>query len=233
MDGWSVMLKGEDFDLHDLSTQFRSPELRITKESDGWFLHASEFDDARDYHEVRDLAHELINRINGVAKLTRSNFRTVKFAGSADYRDGEKHHIYVSAHAEGRSYATASLSTSNDEPVPPTISESRMTICAADARIARAFRLFGYEHTWDTLYKVYEVMEEEFGIKEIRSRWPNGHRLKTFTSTANNRQAVGDAARHGHEKQDPPKNPMQVEEATSLIKGWLEHWLELKKPVPT
>jgi hypothetical protein len=89
-------------------------------------------------------------------------------------------------------------------------------------------RLFGYEHTWDNLYKVHEVMKEDVGAGEIKVHFPNGCRLETFTRTANARRAAGDGARHGHEKNEPPKNPMSLAEARDLIRGWLAHWLASK-----
>jgi hypothetical protein len=228
MGEWSAMLKGESFDLQGLTQQFRSPELRVTCESDGWFLHAAEFTDAKDANEVRDLSLELIKRLNGVAKLFHPNFRAVAFGGSIDFHDGEQRHVYLFPTLdEGRSRDSASLAT-DGKTVALTISETRMAMCAMNDRVARALRLFGYEHTWDNLYKVYEVIEEEIGGEAIRNNWPNGHRLRSFTSTANNWQAVGDAARHGHKKLDPPKNPMPLTEAANLIREWLGFWLKLK-----
>ncbi len=234
MSTWSVQLKGGDQSFDDLVSQFRSPDLYVTKNRDGFELRSSDFDDIDDSNDVRDHGVELIKRMNGVAKLFFGHYISVEFGGSVTkYQEDGTCGIYIYPlpaifHLRASAAALTWSKDDPDAPPPLTVSNSRVAIAKQDERVGRALRLFGYEHTWDNLYKIYEVIEEDVGSKEIRANWPAGDRLNAFTSTANNPRAVGDAARHGHHRHEPPKNPLSLHEAQRLIRGWLRHWLEMK-----
>ncbi|MBD1811084.1 hypothetical protein NDA07_18880 [Microcoleus vaginatus DQ-U2] len=53
-------------------------------------------------------------------------------------------------------------------------------------------------------------------------------KISQFTHTANSQSAIGDDARHGVERNDPPKEPMPKSEAVALIRNLLKQWLEWK-----
>jgi hypothetical protein len=47
-----------------------------------------------------------------------------------------------------------------------------------------------------------------------------------FAWTANSPAAVGEQARHGRQRNDPPPNPMSEEDALTLIQGLIRQWLD-------
>ena len=55
--------------------------------------------------------------------------------------------------------------------------------------------------------------------------WATGNPIDLFTRTANNRQALGDAARHSLSKYQAPKRPMTIQEADTFIRGFAQAWL--------
>jgi hypothetical protein len=80
--------------------------------------------------------------------------------------------------------------------------------------------LFGtQEHSWGSLYCLYEVIEEDVGsIDKIANEgWATKTSIKRFKHTANSPSAIGDAARHGKESTTPPARPMELGEARALI----------------
>lgn len=115
----------------------------------------------------------------------------------------------------------------------PTLFESWMITALGHRSVADAVRYFGSTGPrWVNLSKVYDVIEEDVGgEREIIARgWATGRKLRLFRSTANNKRAIGDKARHGHEKWPAPERLMALAEAETLIwvRSVLEHWIRSK-----
>ncbi len=67
------------------------------------------------------------------------------------------------------------------------------------------------------------------GQHELEKKdWVPRDKLDLFGRTANSPEAVGDAARHGRQSGEPPKEPMELYEAQALIKTLVKKWLESK-----
>lgn len=70
MTEWLVRLQGSDADLQEMSDEFRSPELKVSKEEDGYFLRSTEdLGDLTDHHDVLEQATELLQLLTGIIKL--------------------------------------------------------------------------------------------------------------------------------------------------------------------
>ncbi len=67
---------------------------------------------------------------------------------------------------------------------------------------------------------------EDAGKKQIE-QWTKD-KISQFTHTANSQSALGDDARHGVDRNDPPKEPMSLSEADALIRNLLQKWLQWK-----
>lgn len=67
---------------------------------------------------------------------------------------------------------------------------------------------------------------EDAGKKKME-QWTKD-KISQFTHTANSQSAIGDDARHGVDRNDPPKEPMPKSEAEALIRNLLKQWLEWK-----
>ena len=52
--------------------------------------------------------------------------------------------------------------------------------------------------------------------------------IRNFKHTSQSVSAVGDDARHGVEVEQPPPNPMPLEEAEAFIEGLLAEWVRAK-----
>lgn len=76
---------------------------------------------------------------------------------------------------------------------------------------------------WTDLYRILEAIREDGGAISASKA-----ELTRFEHTANSRRAAGDLARHGHERTDPPPNPMTLREAREFIDRIIRNWLESK-----
>jgi hypothetical protein len=79
---------------------------------------------------------------------------------------------------------------------------------------------------WTGLYRVLEVIEEEEGGESalIAKGWTSAKQAKRFDRSANSPSASGDAARHGRDRYDPPKNPMTLEEGQAYVLMLVQSW---------
>lgn len=125
---------------------------------------------------------------------------------------------------------TITANQSEDQETKPTIPDLYVAIAQRDPKVAKALRLLGFEESsWPSLYKIFEVIQSDVGGKMYENGWIIEAKGDLFTQTANSSLAIGDEARHGHEKVPAPPKPMPLAEAKSLIKTLLERWMDSKK----
>lgn len=231
---WSIRLTGHAFDLEELSDHFHSPERNVTKdEDDHYYLSSTDFDSMADDQAVHERALELVELMNRAAKFRAGeSFRAVEFDGvSCVDEEGNRHRIvYSSAKMEGRSRISARptvirAGTSTNTLSPPSEAESMATIAERDDRVADALRYFA-KGDYPNLYKAWEVVGEAVNSEHniIKKGWATKKTKDRFTRTAQSRKVLGDEARHAIDKQDPPKNPMPLDEARAFVKSVMEAW---------
>lgn len=85
----------------------------------------------------------------------------------------------------------------------------------------------GNYNTWVTLYKVYEIIDKDAGIK--KNHWITEANRNRFRRSANHPAVSGFDARHGYQKEKPPENPMALSEAKELIDNLVFQWLDYYK----
>lgn len=77
--------------------------------------------------------------------------------------------------------------------------------------------------TWVTLYRIYEIIDHDQDIK--KKNWIPKKKRNLFKHTANHPEASGLDARHGFQKEQPPENPMKLDEAIALTNELIDKWL--------
>ncbi|MCB2343295.1 hypothetical protein [Clostridium estertheticum] len=108
--------------------------------------------------------------------------------------------------------------------------EELINLSLKDNNICKIVELINkpYPKTWENLYKIYEVINHDTNIEN--KGWASKAKIKSFTHTANHPDACGiSEARHGYIKQDPPKKPLEISEAITLIENVVTNWIEFKK----
>ncbi|MGD1712346.1 hypothetical protein [Dapis sp. BLCC M172] len=102
-----------------------------------------------------------------------------------------------------------------------------------DEQVKKVIHLLtSYEHDFINLYKIYDIIKDEVGGKKSKKieGWVTREKFSVsdFTQTANHPDAIGYEARHGSNKQQPPKNPMSLSEAQNFIFNVIKKWLDWK-----
>ena len=77
------------------------------------------------------------------------------------------------------------------------------------------------------LYRILDFVRHAKGGIEgiVTSGYATKRELNRFTHTANSHDATGDDSRHGALNHQPPKDPMTLEEARTLIRSVVKQWL--------
>jgi hypothetical protein len=102
-----------------------------------------------------------------------------------------------------------------------------------DSNVEKVLRLHGSPESWATLYKIFEVIEGDVGRLILDLKWITKAQKTSFTQTAQSPQVIGDEARHGRQKQEPPKEPMTLQQASDLITRMTHQWIDYKLSQPS
>lgn len=233
---WEVQIAGDVTDLKELSKSLKDDELRVMERDDQYFLVSVKFYELATSEEVTSTATEILQLLTASARLALGGRTPIEIVNIARIRGDGGKDIFVSAsetaHARDmfgieihRKDGTVEVFNPADK-VPDWI-----RIGLSDEKVAKVLRLFGAnEHDWVSLYRLYEVIEDDIGgIEKITGKgWITKTLVKRFKHTANSPSVVGDTSRHGKESTSPPKNPMNLAEAKSLIEVILHNWLRSK-----
>jgi hypothetical protein len=229
-------LDGHPYDLEELAELLPTGDTRVVKEGDDYYLASSRIDNRPEDVPFYAVAPSLLQQVNGLARAMCDGFRPVRLTGR--YTEGDQRHVVVSADvAEGRSraYAVAVVAGRPGEPArqAPPKGPGSLTVAGSNNDVAEVLDIMGRVETpnWVDLYKVYEIIEHTGMLNSaMNAAAVSKNRMSLFTRTANHEKASGPDARHSRSKQDPPKNPMTIEEARRLISALIRTWVESFQP---
>lgn len=235
MPKWLAELTGDRFDLEDFPEWFTDPYLTVVEDSGGYYLKSTSFASLEDATSVRSTAQELSLQLIGAAKLFRPDLRPVQVSGTIVQitEDGKKHHYVLvvdSGVMRTKISGDVRLSVNGERgptPIPkPTI---WATVARENKKVQQALRFWkdGLD-SWIVLYKIWEVIWSDVGKEIYAKRWTTKEDVRRFKQTANSYEALGEDARHAHNKTPAPAEPMTINEAKHLIKSLLENWIEDK-----
>jgi len=104
-----------------------------------------------------------------------------------------------------------------------------LRLSRGDKTVSRALLVFAQETVrWSDLYHAFEIVQASVGSRMYDEGWVTKEQANLFSWTANSPDAVGEQARHGHQRNDPPPNPMSEQDARSLIEILVREWLDWK-----
>jgi hypothetical protein len=238
---WQVQICGQPADLEYLVGQFTAHPIRVFRDEEGgapaYAYESSEFASCSSATEVASIADRELSVISAVLKFEHS--ATAPLIRGAVYRRNPSggRDIFISikeavcvAVSEG---VTVTRTDEEGQTVtvapPPPRTVSLVKAALADSAVEKVLRLLAADDSssWVGLYRIYEVIQQDAGGK--MQRWGAKKReLERFAHSANSVAVAGDAARHGRERTQPPKNPMSIEEARALVNYMLHAWLSSK-----
>lgn len=234
---WKLRITGPQHELHELSQSLCNESFAVSRDEYGqYYLACSRFDKCKTSNEVLEIAVEILGILNGATKLALGGNLGFTESGVLEQRpDGtQTFYMHVSDTIHVRESFVLSVVDSEGnvieehrpaDPIPIWLQAS-----LDNDALGKVFRLFGQQHDWVNLYKIFEVIESDVGgvNKIAENGWSTKTQVKTFKHTANSPNAVGDDARHGKEHTEPPKSPMLLSEARVLVETLVHHWLRSK-----
>ena len=235
---WEIVLGGDDADLRSLSESFSDSDPKIL-EQDGKYLFCwSVLDGLSDATQVKAVADEQIARLSGSASLTLGAIEPIEVTqGILVGDDGSRTiHVFTDLAVIFRaSDPTLRIGRADGtEEIHRPADRARVWQTAAESSedVARVLRLSaGREHDWVELYRILEIVKASIGRNGTTitdAGWATRGQLERFSRTANSPdpEAAGDAARHGHSKEQPPPRPMILNDARELIRQVVRQWLD-------
>jgi hypothetical protein len=224
---WLVKLKGAIGDLRLLASQLTAADVNVHDKEGVFYLAGAVFDQCGHADEARALARDLVQTVNGAARVGIDGYLAVELDD------------IVELDARGQQLTSTFRDTSTlfklrKAPTPYGDAPALSTIiwlALSDDRIVKVLRIQeSRPQNWVELYKVVEVIADDIGgIHQLDLRgWVPRGEVGRFTSTANNARVLGDEARHGHERGKALKNPMSLQEAQTLIRRIVHCWLKEK-----
>lgn len=227
---WGVGLVGDEWTLSELAPHF-TPVTRIERGADGWELLSDDFDGSAGAIAVRSRAAELIEILNGLARVRLDAPERIGVGNVRRYRpDGAKDAWVFPEPARLRARVHTPSVMVDGVPVGPPSWERDLAVADEDDGVRAALAFLGLQPTWHTLYAALDVPAHDPSTDArpgIIARGASTAELARFEGTANNFKSLGTAARHGHGTKPHP-DPMTLGEAQSLVTRVIEAWLAQK-----
>jgi hypothetical protein len=230
---WQIEIKGAEHYYPMFPTAFADPRLLVSRRPDGSFwLSSSDLDDVNSVEDLRPRAEELVDILNGLARLIWWGVPVSKpvRAEGADATGTTRKAILAVPELDvlvgGRSELQADLLDRSGRQFPGAFKASILSQLA-DPLVRTVLRSHGTarQPDWPNLYRVVEAIDHDLRpMSVVKLGWVAEAAFDAFTASANNAGASGHRARHLR-PQRPPKRTMTLAEAEHLVFGILTRWL--------
>jgi len=233
---WKVRIIGNQHDLAELERSLSDGGISVAKGEDGFYLDYEPFATCQTVEEVLQLSSKVLAILNGATRLALGGNSIIAESGILqEHEDGtSKFYMHVSDTINVQDSFSLKVMDSDGNVIKEIYPADEVPVWVSlglkDDAVEKVFRLFGLQHDWVGLYRIYEIIEHDAGgIDAIASNdWGTKSSLKLFKRTANSPGAIGDDARHGKETTTAPPKPMLLSEARALIETLVHHWLRAK-----
>jgi hypothetical protein len=239
---WHVTLDGDPADLDMLVDSFGGSAISITKEdATTYALRLPEFATLNDPLKIRDRAIEIVTVLNGAVRLGLDSGKGIRVGSVHEATPEGNRTIHVSPDfgtVHARAFVSAVVIRADGTEVisrPGDPVRDWMEVGLTDAEAAKVLKILGRGVLdWVNLYRLFEIIEADAGgIDQIeRQGWATKAIIRLFKHTSNHPAAAGMEARHGVMPTEPPRKPMSLPEAKTLILGLTQAWLRSKAEVP-
>jgi hypothetical protein len=117
----------------------------------------------------------------------------------------------------------------NVVPQPPPPGPGRLAVAETNHDVAEVLQILGQPQppNFAELYKIEEIIKSGGLLTVVmRSAGVSDKERARFKHTADRQDASGADSRHARNKQQPPKNPMSIDEARTMIGKLVTAWLD-------
>ena len=219
---WLVGIGGDEFTLESLPKNFIHPNLKIIEVDGHYYLSSQEFEEKDDSENIREIASKNISLLNAINKLQNPTSNSVSLTGVVRHEDEDgkiTYSVQKSLKIMWNVRGVDILGSSNETDAASPIKSRWANVAFKNEKIWWALSLLNSSNlTWDILYKIFEIIESEFGSEIYNFKGISKKEVDRFSRTYNSSQALGDKSRHPGKDHLPPKNPMIFKEANDLIR---------------
>ncbi|MBD2006432.1 MULTISPECIES: hypothetical protein [Cyanophyceae] len=228
---WLILLEINESDFLNLSKLLTlSEKLKLIEKNSCYYLYSLDFEPLTNVSDVYGRATELFQKLNAVAMIHFPEFQLLNADVIEQVDENRKHHRFIAGSGTikmDKSKASIKVEGGQDSAQFLEL-EPWIDLADKDKIVENVFRIWtSFEQNWVNLYKIYEIVNQDAKSKKLEE-WVTKNKISNFTHTSQSVNAIGDDARHGVEKQEPPKNPMSLLEAKNLIREILKNWLNWK-----
>jgi len=232
---WLVELKGDKAELEYLSKLPSLQRWKVTEQGGKYYLKYIALESPTDVYDVLADASSIIDIMNGVTRLVFRSSQGAKVTGISQVEKNGKpptQYIMLPFIPSEERFGIPAIRTGQELPEEASTPGSKwIKLAQEDEQVTKALELYGgLQPNWKNLYMVLEAIEDDVcgEGRLLKNNWAPEAQIRLFKQTANNFLALGREARHGTKTFKPPKKPMSLEEAQSLIKNILRKWLYSK-----
>jgi hypothetical protein len=225
MSEWQIELIGNESDIKLVDDLLSDSPYKITTIGNRKLLSLPGVSKDADIHTVKAASDQLIDVINGAARLYSRQFKGLSFVKVSRLDSNGKRISFGYITASETDYTLTAINP-NDRTLLKWVK-----VALSDEEIARALYLYGsLEPNWKNLYMVLEVIEDSFGGERylLNAKLIPKKDIKLFKQTAGSYKAIGREARHGTLKFEPPHKQMTLTKAQDVISTLLREWLKIK-----
>lgn len=227
---WRWQLQGDRADLEQLVTMFDDYPVRVVLADETFWLESSEIPAETEADDARVAAIGALHTLNGIAAL--------KLPGSGRVSIGRQERVEPSGRADiwiipEPAPLTLRLGIPtiliDGKPLPSSF--PRIVEAARDDRdVEHVLRMYGSRALdMRDLYVIVEAIEANIRPATLQTRgWLSRNQRQRIRRTADSRQVLGPAARHGTEDKQPPANPISLPDARRVVGSIVERWLREK-----
>jgi hypothetical protein len=223
MTRWLVQLEGNPCDLEEFPYWFPDGDVHAIEENGSVYLVGPAFEALSEASQVREAALQTVDEFSAIITLLGSSLQRPKMGRvfREDESGKRQAFIFLGASITGRSKtgrATITVGGVEQARHSPTQAQILFSGSRMDTHLRVAISLWADPlRTWPRLYRVLEEIEQYLGQPVQQASFCSDNQRKRFTRSANAAEISGKDARHALGKFEPPKDPMDLAEATVFI----------------
>ena len=226
MTRWLVQIEGEHSDLEEFPHWFPDGDVYAIEENNNVYLVGSAFEKFSEAGHVHEAAIQAVDELSGVIKLLWSSFQSPRVGPVLleDANGKRKGFVFLAGSITVRTKlrGTLTVSGAGQNRKSPTQAQTLLYGSRMNGHLRVAMFLWADPlRTWPRLYRVLEEMEQYLGQHVDKAGFCTCNQRERFRHSANAAEISGKDARHALGKFEPPKNPMDLSEATTFVGGLL------------
>lgn len=189
------------------------------------------WDDSRgpvDLRDVRPVALNLVERMNGIALLLDPEYRAVKLISISYSNKGGSGSSVL-----GDWTPNKDMTSLGRHPGQLALAKEVLPLARNDNAVMFVLDAIALPRSWASLYLIYDAIAADVGgVHELRKAgWVTPDELTDFANSANNSRSIPEGARHGNTSQTG-RSLIPLIQAYAIVNKLAVRWLDWVRSNP-